>query len=62
MEPVITICMSGVDIYVELDDCLDCLEKLLKKYLLLFTAEAHLYIVPIWQYDWKEIFRRPWIE
>lgn len=45
----------------ELDDCLDFLEVLLKKYLGIFRAEAHLHIVPVWQYNWKEIFTMPWI-
>ncbi len=48
--------------YAELDDCLDYLESLLKKYLRLFTADAYVHIVPAWQYDWQEIFRRRWIE
>jgi hypothetical protein len=47
--------------YGELDDCLDYLEEMLKKYLSLFRAETHRSIVPVWTYDWKEIFRRPWI-
>ncbi|PJB21427.1 MAG: hypothetical protein CO114_05370 [Euryarchaeota archaeon CG_4_9_14_3_um_filter_38_12] len=46
----------------ELDGCLDYLEKLLKKYLSIFRAEAHISIVPVWQYDWKQIFKYPWIE
>ncbi|MGH7431166.1 MAG: hypothetical protein ACREI5_05045 [Candidatus Methylomirabilales bacterium] len=48
--------------YADLDESLDYLEALLKKYLLLFRAEGHGSIVPVWQYDWKEIFRLPWIE
>jgi len=48
--------------YAELDECLDYLEKLLKKYLSIFRAEVHLRIVPVWQYDWKQIFKYPWIE
>lgn len=48
--------------YAELNECLDYLEKLLKKYLSIFRAEAHIKIVPVWQYDWKQIFKYPWIE
>lgn len=48
--------------YAELDNCLNYLEELLKKYLLLFRAEGHQRIVPTWQYDWRQIFRFPWIE
>lgn len=48
--------------YAKLDDCLDYLEELLKRYLLLFRAQAYATIVPVWQYDWKQVFRMPWIE
>lgn len=48
--------------YAELDECLDYLENLLKRYLLLFRAQHYSNIVPVWQYDWKQVFRRPWIE
>lgn len=41
--------------------CLDLLEKLLVKYYLLFHAKTYGRILPVWQYDWKEIFREPWI-
>ena len=41
--------------------CLDLLEKLLIKYELLFHAATYDGILPVWQYDWKEIFREPWI-
>ncbi len=47
--------------FQDLDKCLDVLEELLKKYLALFRAEAHVRILPVWQYDWKAIFRQPWI-
>lgn len=48
--------------YAELDDSLDYLEGLFKRHLLLFRAQAYTTIVPVWQYDWKQVFRRPWIE
>ena len=48
--------------YKELNECLDYLEKLLKKYLRLFRATHFANIVPIPQYNWKEIFTRSWIE
>lgn len=41
--------------------CLDLLENLLIKYELLFHAVTYDGILPAWQYDWKEIFREPWI-
>jgi len=48
--------------YKELNDCLDYLEELLKKYLRLFRPTHFPTIVPVYQYDWMVIFRRPWIE
>lgn len=53
---------KNVPTYAELDDSLDYLEELLKRYLLLFRAEAYSTIVPVWQYDWKQVFRKAWIE
>jgi hypothetical protein len=47
--------------YGDIDDCLDLVEALLIKYLEVLRAEAHLEILPTWQYDWKQIFRHPWI-
>lgn len=51
-----------VPTWKELDDCLDLLETLLKKYLSMFRAEIHLFIVPKRQFEWKKIFWVPWIE
>ena len=48
--------------FKELDDCLDYLEELVKKYWLLFTAKAVSSITPTFQYDWQEIFSVPWID
>jgi hypothetical protein len=48
--------------FKNLDDSVDFLEKLLKKYCLLFHAETLLNYPGTYQYDWKQIFRYPWIE
>ena len=48
-----------VPTYGELDDCLDLMERLLKKYVMLFRCEG--YDLPEWLTDWKAIFREPWI-
>jgi hypothetical protein len=48
--------------FQDLDDCLDFLEQLLRKYLMLFRARSDDTIVPVWQYDWTAIFREPWID
>ncbi len=53
--------LENLPTFADLDDCIVFMEKLLKKYLLLFRAQAYLEILPVWQYDWKEIFREPWI-
>lgn len=45
----------------ELDACIDHLEELLKKYRLLFRAEAVISVLPTWQYNWKKIFELPWL-
>ena len=53
--------MKNVPVFRDLDDCIDFLEELLKKYYLLFQAVSLLSILPVWQYDWKAIFREPWL-
>lgn len=50
-----------VPTYKDLDECIDVMENLLIKYWALFHAEAIKNLLPTWQYDWKEIFRTPWI-
>lgn len=47
--------------YADLDSCLDYLELLLKKYILILRCEGGE-ILPVFVYDWKRIFRFPWIE
>ncbi|MFA4888746.1 MAG: hypothetical protein WC628_04135 [Candidatus Omnitrophota bacterium] len=47
--------------FKDLDDCINHLEELLKKYLLIFRATCVSSVLPTWQYDWKEIFLAPWI-
>jgi len=46
----------------ELNDCIDFLEELVKKYMLLFRAVGYTQVLPVWQYDWKAIFHERWIE
>lgn len=47
--------------YGDVDDCLEFVEDLLKKYLAVIRADVRRQILPTWQYDWKQIFRHPWI-
>ena len=45
----------------EIDNCIDFLDELTKKYYSLFRAIALVSILPTCQYDWKAIFREPWL-
>lgn len=46
----------------DLDDAIDYLEQLLRKYYNLFRALDTPDLLPVWQYDWKVVFNRPWVE
>jgi hypothetical protein len=48
-------------IYKDLDDCIDTLDKLCVKYNAVFHAASMDTLMPTYQYDWKEIFRYPWL-
>ena len=48
--------------FQDVDDAIEYLEYLLKRYLLLFRGVGITQILPIWQYDWKAVFRVPWID
>jgi len=43
------------------DAVIELLDKLYVKYHLLFYAASMDSLMPTYQYDWKEIFREPWI-
>ena len=45
--------------FVELNECIDCVEKILKKYMLVFRATSYR-ALPTWTYDWKVIFTEAW--
>ena len=47
--------------FKDVDLCIELLERLVLKYYTLFTGKAVNSMLPTWQYDWKEIFRTPWI-
>jgi hypothetical protein len=47
--------------YNEVDACIDVLDNLYVRYLLLFHASNMTSLLPEMQYDWKAIFRVPWI-
>jgi hypothetical protein len=45
----------------ELGECVDAFENTVLRYLMLFRASAPSRLLPTWQYDWKAIFRMPWL-
>ncbi len=53
--------ISTIPTFGDLDSCQDCLEELLKKYVLLFRASNLMSVVPVIQDDWQAIFRESWI-
>jgi len=55
--------MSNIPTFADLDNCIDFLEILMKKYYLLFRASSLISILPVCQnkYDWKAIFKEVWL-
>jgi len=53
--------MRRLPTYADLDACVDPLEGLLKKYVLLLEAQGLTRVLPVWQYDWKAPFRIAWV-
>ena len=47
--------------FSDLRICLRLMEAVLRRYLILVRAEGLITATPVIQYDWKEIFRTPWI-
>ena len=52
---------KNIPTFKDLDDCIDFLEELIKMCYLLFRAISLTSILPVYQYDWKAIFREPWL-
>lgn len=48
--------------FKDIDDAIEYLEILLKRYLLLFHAKGLTQVLPYWQHDWKAVFYQAWIE
>ena len=51
-----------VPTFGELDDCIKLLDETYVKYHLLFHAESMDTLMPTYQYEWKSIFREPWLK
>jgi hypothetical protein len=47
--------------FADVDVAVDYLECLVLRHLHLFRVMNMDTVLPTWQYDWKEIFRHPWI-
>jgi hypothetical protein len=47
--------------FEELTECLSLMEKLVLRYLLLLKGASQEKLLPTFLYDWKEVFRTPWI-
>ena len=45
----------------DLDAFIASFEWVVKKYMMLLRATAPARVLPTWQYDWKAIFKEPWI-
>ena len=48
--------------FLDLDTFIDNFEKMLIKYILIFTGSGYTGILPIRQYDWEKIFYHAWIK
>jgi len=46
----------------EVDDFIDQFESIVKRYFLLFTAGGYETFLPVWQYNWQEIFNYRWLK
>jgi hypothetical protein len=47
--------------FQDIDSAVEYLDDLTVRYLNLFRGISMTTVLPTWQYDWKEIFRYPWI-
>ena len=47
--------------FQDIDDSIQFLGELLKKYVLLFRAQGMVSVLPVYQYDWKAIFKHAWL-
>jgi len=46
--------------FIEVDECIEVLDKLCVKYHLIFHAAWKKSLMPTYQYDWLQIFNEPW--
>lgn len=53
--------LKTLPVFRDLDECIDILDRLCVKYNAVFHAASMQTLMPTYQYDWKEIFRYPWV-
>lgn len=53
--------VSRLPTFNELDSCIDHLDRLCIRYLSIMHAHVYESLMPTYQYDWREIFRHPWL-
>jgi hypothetical protein len=52
---------TAIPKYSDLDEAIDFLGSLYKRYFLIFRCASHDDLLPNWGYDWKKVFRYPWL-
>jgi hypothetical protein len=53
--------MAVLPTFEELNNAIDVVGELFKKYFLLITVDSYLMLEPTPQYDWEASFREPWL-
>jgi hypothetical protein len=53
--------LDSLPTFAELNEAIDTIGELFKKYALLFTASGWVTLEPVPQNDWLAVFRVPWI-
>jgi hypothetical protein len=48
--------------FSEINNFIEELEAIVKKYILLFTGSGYTSLVPVYQYDWELIFTKVWMK
>jgi len=48
--------------YSDMDEAIDFIGSLYQRYFLIFRCLSHDDLLPHWGYDWKKVFRYPWLK
>jgi AbiU2 len=52
---------NAIPKYSDLDEAIDFIGELYKRYFLIFKCLSFGDLLPYWGYDWKKVFRYPWL-